>query len=189
MLAPRRHDEGHGETRSGIAVVRTGGGPEVLLVHGGAGPSMTWTGLASLATRWTLAYAYRRGSPPGRHDFDADADDLEPLLRGRPHVVAHCYGTLRSLLAAARRPDLIRSPAPIGPPASSPRPWRPRGRTSPTARQAMWRDGLDAEPAILREFLPLAAVPNVDDAPLPEAAPRGVGRAHGAAHRAGPHHR
>ena len=34
-------------------------GPEVLLVHGGASPATTWSGLEALSKRWTLAYILR----------------------------------------------------------------------------------------------------------------------------------
>src|SRR5438128_1838518 len=95
-----------------IAVIREGRGPEVLLVHGGASPATTWTGLEPLGERWTLAYAHRRGYPPspppdGRQDFDVDADDLAPLLEGRPHMVAHSYGALGAVIAATRRPGQV----------------------------------------------------------------------------------
>jgi pimeloyl-ACP methyl ester carboxylesterase len=49
---------------SAIAVIREGTGPEVLLVHGGASPETTWSGLEQLSERWTLIYVYRRGYDP-----------------------------------------------------------------------------------------------------------------------------
>jgi pimeloyl-ACP methyl ester carboxylesterase len=104
-----------------IAVVREGGGPEVLLVHGGASPGATWRALAPLRARWTLAVVYRRGYPPSpqaerRQDFDTDAADLAPLLDGGPHVVAHSYGVLGALIAATRAPEHVRSRTLIEPP-------------------------------------------------------------------------
>ena len=69
---------------NGVAVIREGEGPEILLVHGGASPSTTWAPLAPLKARWTLAFLHRRGYPPspqppdGRQDFDVDAADLAP---------------------------------------------------------------------------------------------------------------
>src|SRR5205085_1275327 len=71
-----------------IAVIREGRGPEVLLVHGGASPTTTWSTLTPMSSRWTLAFAHRRGFPPsppppgGREDFEVDAADLAPLLGG-----------------------------------------------------------------------------------------------------------
>lgn len=44
---------------------------------------------------------------------------------------------------------------------------------------AVLTEGLDADPAALREFLRLAGAPNVDKGPLPDAVARGVRRAHG----------
>src|SRR5205807_8298542 len=73
----------------GVAVIREGEGPEILLVHGGASPSTTWGPLAPLKARWTLAFVHRRGYPPspqppdGRQDFDVDAAELAPLLDAR----------------------------------------------------------------------------------------------------------
>src|SRR3712207_263065 len=104
---------------SSIAVIREGEGPEVLLVHGGASPRTTWGALAPLRARWTLALVHRRGHPPspaGRHDFDVDAADLASLLEACPHVVAHSYGVLGTLIAATRMPARVRSLTLIEPP-------------------------------------------------------------------------
>jgi pimeloyl-ACP methyl ester carboxylesterase len=107
---------------SGISVKRKGKGPEILLVHGGASPDATWGALAPLSARWTLASVHRRGYPPspappdGRQDFEVDAADILPLLSSRPHVIAHSYGVLGTLIAAARRPEDVRSLTLIEPP-------------------------------------------------------------------------
>src|SRR5687768_6187105 len=105
-----------------VAVIREGEGPEVLLVHGGAGPETTWGALAGLTARWTLARMHRRGYPPspprpdGRNDFEVDAADVASLLGACPHVVAHSYGVLGTLIAATRQPDRVRSLTLIEPP-------------------------------------------------------------------------
>jgi hypothetical protein len=44
---------------------------------------------------------------------------------------------------------------------------------------AVLREGLDADPEVLRAFLRMAGAPGVDDGPLPEAVANGVRRAHG----------
>jgi pimeloyl-ACP methyl ester carboxylesterase len=165
-----------------ISVVREGSGTEVLLVHGGASPGTTWAGLAKLANRWTLVFAYRRGYPPspaGRHDFDVDANDLLPLLDSRPHIVAHSYGVLGTLLAAATRPERVRSLTLIEPPLFHLVPGDPEVARLERLGDAFLRDGLSCEPAMLREFLRLSGATNVDDGPLPERVAQGVRRAHG----------
>ena len=167
-----------------ISVIREGRGPEVLLVHGGASPATTWVGLGSLADRWTLGFVHRRGYPPspsppnGRQDFEVDASDLTRLLDGRPHVVAHSYGALGTLIAATRRPDRVRSLTVI-----EPRLYLDQGDPE-VARlkrmgDAVLTDGLQADPATLREFLRLAGAPVNEDGPLPDDVARGVRRAHG----------
>lgn len=143
---------------------------------------MTWAGLAPLARRWTLVFAYRRGyppSPPACHDFDVDASDLAPLLGPCPHVVSHSYGVLGALLAAALRPEQVCSLTLIEPPLYHLVPNDPEVARIKRLGDAVLRDGLDGDPVMLREFLRLAGAHNVDSGPLPEAVARGVRRAHG----------
>jgi pimeloyl-ACP methyl ester carboxylesterase len=148
-----------------IAVIREGAGPEVLLVHGGASPSTTWGALAPLGQRWRLALVHRRGYPPsppppaGRQDFELDGADLVPLLEGGPHVVAHSYGVLGTLIAATSAGARVRSLTLIEPPL-----WYLAARDPEVAHlerigDAVLTHGLDAEPATLREFLRLAGAP------------------------------
>jgi pimeloyl-ACP methyl ester carboxylesterase len=92
---------------SGIAVIREGDGPEVLLVHGGASPPTTWAGLEGLRARWTLAFAYRRGyspSPPapeGKQDWEVDAEGVGALLDGRPQRSAASAAGSRQPIGSA----------------------------------------------------------------------------------------
>jgi pimeloyl-ACP methyl ester carboxylesterase len=87
----------------------------VLLVHGGASPATTWSGLEQLSERWTLMFAYRRGFAPspdppgGRQDFELDAADICELLDNRSHLVGHSYGGVAATIAAIRRPSRVRS--------------------------------------------------------------------------------
>jgi pimeloyl-ACP methyl ester carboxylesterase len=165
-------------------VTREGAGPEVLLVHGGASPETTWAGLGPLAARWTLVYVYRRGYPPsppepgGRHDFDVDAEDVLALLGSRPHVVAHSYGGLGAAIAATREPSSVRSLTLVEPPiyldSDDPEVVRVR-----RLGDEVLEHGMDADPAMLREFLRIAGAPVPDEGPLPEAVAAGVRRAHG----------
>ena len=167
-----------------ISVIREGEGPEVLLVHGGASPATTWRGLEDLSSRWTLAFAYRRGYPPSPpepgpgHDYEIDAADLLPLLDGRPHLVAHSYGGVGAAIAAARRPEAVRSLTLIEPalflPASDPEVAEFR-RVADT----VLREGLGADPATLRNFLRAAGSPGVGEGPLSDEATAAVRHAHG----------
>jgi pimeloyl-ACP methyl ester carboxylesterase len=170
---------------SGIVVVRSGDGPEVLLVHGGASPATTWAGLSGLSVRWTLGLVHRRGYPPSppapgnRQDFETDADDLVPLLAGRPHVVAHSYGVLGTLIAATREPESVRSLTLIEPPLYRVAAGDPEVARLERMGNEVLTHGLDADPAMLREFLRLAGAAGVGDGPLPEEVEHGVRRAHG----------
>ncbi len=168
-----------------IAVIREGEGPEVLLVHGGASPTATWSGLEPLRDRWTLVAAHRRGFPPsppppdGRQDFDLDAVDLAPLLDRRPHVVAHSYGALGALIAAADRPAQVRSLTLIEPPLFYLAVDDPELERFRLIGDEVLARGLDTDPATLREFLRVAGSPVPDDGPLPENVVQAVRRAHG----------
>jgi pimeloyl-ACP methyl ester carboxylesterase len=170
---------------SAVAVTRDGDGPEVLLVHGGASPDATWSTLAPLRTRWTLASVHRRGYPPsppplnGRQDFEVDAADVLPLLSSRPHVVAHSYGVLGALIAAAQRPGDVRSLTLIEPPLYHLVPGDPEVEHLEQIGDVVLTEGLDADPETLRAFLRVAGAPGVGDGPLPEAVANGVRRAHG----------
>lgn len=42
-------------------------------------------------------------------DYETDADDITVLLGDGAHLVAHSYGGAGAMLAAVRRPDLVRS--------------------------------------------------------------------------------
>ena len=168
-----------------VAVIREGEGPEVLLVHGGASPQTTWAPLAPLAAHWTLARVHRRGYPPSpppperNQDFEVDAEDIVPLLDARPHVVAHSYGVVGTLIAATRRPDRVRSLTLIEPPLYYLVPGDPEVAHLERLGDEVLTHGLDADPAVLREFLRLAGAPDVDDGPLPKDVAHGVRRAHG----------
>ncbi|MEU2792277.1 alpha/beta hydrolase [Streptomyces sp. NPDC007100] len=102
-------------------------GPPAVLVHG----ILTWGtderyGFAAqrpLARRHRLLLMDRRGfgrspglvRPPGEErdgptsDYATDADDIVQLLGDGAHLVGHAYGGVSAMLAAARRPDLVRS--------------------------------------------------------------------------------
>jgi len=171
---------------TGIVVTRQGTGREVLLVHGGASPATTWSPLERLSARWRLAIVHRRGYPPsppppeGRQDFETDARDIEVLLETRPHVVAHSYGSLAALIAATRKPANVRSLTIIEPPLYYLVPGDADVSHFERVGDAVLTHGLEADPAVLREFLRVAGAPGVDDGPLPDDVAHAVRRAQGA---------
>jgi pimeloyl-ACP methyl ester carboxylesterase len=97
-----------------LAVERLGQGPPVVLVHGDiVGPELTWRKQRELAERWSLVIPSRPGfgeSPPlERNDFELEAPMFAELLGEGAHLVGHSYGAVIALLAAAERPEAVRS--------------------------------------------------------------------------------
>jgi pimeloyl-ACP methyl ester carboxylesterase len=167
-----------------IAVIRRGTGPQVVLVHGGASPQTTWSGLEKLSQRWTLTFAHRRGYPPsppppdGRQDFELDAADIYELLDGRPHLVGHSYGGVSAALAAIWKSAQVRSLTLLEPALFLP-PDDPEVMRFARLGDEFLANGLATEPARLREFLTISGAPVPAEGPIPEDVVRGVRRAQG----------
>lgn len=94
-----------------------------MLVHGSVvGGHPTWSGQLPLGERFVLVVLDRPGFPPNppveRVDFEQDGKLVAGLLRPGDHLVGHSYGGVISLLAAASRPELVRSLTVIEPPAT-----------------------------------------------------------------------
>jgi pimeloyl-ACP methyl ester carboxylesterase len=86
----------------------------VLFVHGSiVDARRTWRQQSSLGAHWTLCMPNRPGfaaSPPlARGDFELEAPLIADLLLGGAHLVGHSYGAVIALLAAAARPEAVRS--------------------------------------------------------------------------------
>lgn len=100
-----------------------GEGTPVVLVHGSlATGAEEWQAQRPLADEgYRLVVVDRRGygnSPAAKgEDFLRDADDIAEVMDGGAHVVAHSYGGLGAVFAAARRPEATRSLALLEPPA------------------------------------------------------------------------
>jgi pimeloyl-ACP methyl ester carboxylesterase len=97
-----------------LDVEQIGEGPPVLFVHGDVvGPHSTWRKQGVLADRWRLIIPSRPGfggSPPlERNDFEIEAPLFAELLGEGAHLVGHSYGAVIALLAAAERPQAVRS--------------------------------------------------------------------------------
>ena len=95
----------------------------IVLVHGSVvGGRATWAAQRPLAERFELVVVDRPGFPPNppvaRVDFESDAKLVADLLEPGDHLVGHSYGGVVSLLAAAARPDALRSLTVIEPPAT-----------------------------------------------------------------------
>jgi pimeloyl-ACP methyl ester carboxylesterase len=98
------------------------GMPRAVLLHGDvSGAEATWSRQEPLGEGFHVIAPDRRGygaSPPGeREDFDVDAVDVIALLGEGAHLAGHSYGGVVALVAAARRPELVRSLCLIEPPA------------------------------------------------------------------------
>jgi pimeloyl-ACP methyl ester carboxylesterase len=97
-----------------LDVITTGSGPRVVFVHGSiVDARRTWAHQLELAERWTLVLPNRpgfAGSPPlARNDFEVEAPLIAELLDDGAHLVGHSYGAVIALLAAALRPEAVRS--------------------------------------------------------------------------------
>lgn len=95
-----------------LHIERSGHGPRVLFIHGSvSGGASTWKAQYPLADRCTVLVMDRRGfgeSPPAdREDFEVDALDIAEALGKGAHLVAHSYGGVGALLAAAAHPQAV----------------------------------------------------------------------------------
>lgn len=89
-----------------------GEGPRVVLVHGSLGYP-NWAKQASLSDAFQLEIVVRPGYPPNPPerviDFEETAKLVADQFKDGAHLVGHSYGGIICLLAAASRPEAIRS--------------------------------------------------------------------------------
>ena len=104
----------HAPTARELDVDYVGTGPRVVLVHGSiVDARRTWHRQLELADEWELCIPNRPGfaaSPPlTRGNFEVEAPLMAELLGDGAHLVGHSYGAVIALLAAAARPEAVRS--------------------------------------------------------------------------------
>jgi pimeloyl-ACP methyl ester carboxylesterase len=134
-------------------------------VHGSVtGPHATWRKQLSLARRWTLLVVERPGfgaTPRAgeRVDFAVDAPLVAGLLGDGAHLVGHSYGGVVSLLAAARRPEAVRSLTVIEPPAFGVAAGNPAADEFVRRGKELWAAGPADPAAFLPLFLDLVGAP------------------------------
>ncbi len=155
-------------------VERLGSGPRLVLVHGSVAPGwLTWNAQKPLADRFELVVPTRSGYPPNpplaEIDFEAQAEELAALLEPGDHLVAHSYGAVVSLLAAAEAP--LASLTVIEPPAFG----VARGDPAVEEFLAHFEGGTPKEPrGYLEFFLPLVGSSLKLRDPLPPAIEAGA---------------
>jgi pimeloyl-ACP methyl ester carboxylesterase len=142
-----------------------GKGPRLLFVHGSVlNGEATWNAQRPLAERFDLVIPNRRGFPPGpeveRVDFADEAVWLEQFLEPGTNLVGHSYGGVIALLAAARRPELVRSLTVIEPPAFGVVRGDPAVEEFVADGDRLWREGPGDPDAFLRSFLRLVGAPD-----------------------------
>src|SRR6188768_4218266 len=143
----------------------------IVLVHGSVmGGRGTWAAQRPLAEGFELLVLDRPGFPPNppvdRVDFESDAALVAGLLEPRDHLVGHSYGGIVSLLAAASRPDALRSLTVIEPPSTRVAAGVPAVDAFARAGMELYASAQTVEPDVyLRRFL--AAVGSEYDPPSP----------------------
>ena len=134
--------------------------PRVVLVRGSVTNSaLTWGAQAPLGERYELVALDRPGFPPNprveRVDFEEHAAWVAERLEPGDHLVAHSYGGVISLLAAALRPDVLRSLTVLEPPAFAVARGVPAVDEFVAAAERHWAEGPRDPESFLRTFLDL----------------------------------
>jgi pimeloyl-ACP methyl ester carboxylesterase len=132
--------------------------PRILLVHGSVvNGDATWVAQRPLAERFELVIPNRRGFPPNppveRVDFEDEAVWLDPWIEAGMHLVGHSYGGVIALLAAARRPDDLRSLTVVEPPAFGIARGVPAVDEIIARSERHWQEGPRDPGAFVRTFL------------------------------------
>lgn len=152
----------------------------LVLVHGSVvGGRPTWGGQIPLGERFEIVVLDRPGFPPNppveRVDFEKDAELVAGLLHPADHLVGHSYGGVISLLAAALRPELVRSLTVIEPPATRVALGNPAVDAFAAGGVELYASGRTDDPeAFLRKFLTAVGSTFDPPSPLPPALEQGA---------------
>ena len=152
----------------------------LILVHGSVvAGAATWRVQQPLADRFELVVLERPGFPPGppveRVDFEVDAELVADLVEPGDHLVGHSYGGVVSLLAAALRPERLRSLTVIEPPAARVALDDPAVAAFAEGGARLWADGPRDDPeAFLRTFLEAVGSSYDPPSPLPPELEQGA---------------
>jgi pimeloyl-ACP methyl ester carboxylesterase len=152
----------------------------LVLVHGSVvNGDLTWRSQQPLAERFELVVLNRPGFPPGspieRVDFEPDAELVAGLLRPGDHLVGHSYGGVISLLAAARRPELLASLTVVEPPATQVAAGDAAVNAFAAGADELWEHGPTDDPeAFLNMFLVAVGSDFHPPSPLPPELEQGA---------------
>jgi pimeloyl-ACP methyl ester carboxylesterase len=152
----------------------------LVFVHGSvAGAAATWRGQQPLDERFDVVLVERPGFPPGpdvdRVDFEQDAALVAGVLRPGDHLIGHSYGGVITLLAAATRPELLRSLTVVEPPATNVAPDDPAVARFAEDGRRWWTEGPTHDPeAFLRGFLQTVGSSLDPPSPLPPELAQGA---------------
>ncbi|MFI7002080.1 alpha/beta fold hydrolase [Nocardia sp. NPDC050175] len=165
----------------GMRMVDHGSGEPILFVHGGAfGGPESWQTQLPLADRWRLRIVSRLGyddsAPTEFEDYLTDGRLLAEALGDGAHVVAQSYGTLGAMIAAAARPEAVRSLTLIESAASFVARGRPAVDAYERAMTQLFAEPVSDPIALFRRFFgiiePTATFPETLPAGLREFATR-----------------
>ena len=151
----------------------------MVLVHGVVlGGREAWRAQRPLTERWTLLAPDRPGhglSPDARQDFEAEAPLVaDQLLDAPAHLVGHSYGAIVAMLAAARRPENVRTLTVVEPPAVQAAAGHPDVDRWAAGTRSLFSDPGDDLPGLLARFYAFAGVAAPIPEPLPEPLERGA---------------
>ncbi len=152
----------------------------LVLVHGSVvAGAATWRAQQPLAERFELLVLERPGFPPGppveRVDFEVDAGWVAELLEPGDHLVGHSYGGVIALLAAARRPEALRSLTVNEPPATRVALDVPAVAEFAEGGATLWAEGPQDDPEVfLRMFLEAVGSSYDPPSPLPPELEQGA---------------